>query len=38
MGLKDDAQDWTIKEQILEDKPTGLTLQFEFVPDDHDAP
>jgi len=38
MELKPDARDWTIKEQILEDPVTGLTFQFEAVPDDLDAP
>ncbi|MDE2103961.1 MAG: hypothetical protein KGL39_42385 [Patescibacteria group bacterium] len=33
MGIKQDARDWTIKEQIVDDKPSGLTLQFEVVPD-----
>ena len=33
MGLKDDACEWTIREQIVEDLPSGLTFQFEVVPD-----
>ena len=38
MGLKRDARDWKIKEQILEDPASGLTLQFERVDSDSDAP
>jgi len=38
MGLKDGAEDWTIKEQIVEDLASGLTLQFEYVPQDKGAP
>ncbi len=38
MGLKTDASNWMIKEQIIEDPVTGLTFQFESVPDDLDAP
>jgi len=33
MSLKPDGKLWTIKEQIIEDPVTGLTLQFEVVPD-----
>ena len=33
MALKPDAKDWTIKEQIIEDLPTGITLQFEVASD-----
>lgn len=33
MSLKDDAKDWTIKEQILEDPVSELTIQFEVMPD-----
>ena len=33
MGLKDEARDWTIKEQIIEDPVSGLTIQFEVMPD-----
>jgi hypothetical protein len=33
MGIKQDARDWTIKEQIVEDEASGLTIQFEVVPD-----
>jgi hypothetical protein len=33
MGLKDGAKDWTIKEQIIEDPVSGLTIQFEVMPD-----
>ena len=32
MGLKPDARDWTIKEQIIEDPVSGLTFQFEVPP------
>lgn len=32
MGLKPDASDWTIKEQIIEDPVSGLTFQFEVPP------
>ena len=32
MGIKDNAKDWTIKEQIIEDPVTGLTIQFEKIP------
>ena len=28
MAVKPNAQDWTIKEQIIEDPVTGLTFQF----------
>lgn len=38
MAIKQDAREWTIKEQILEDPASGLTFQFEVVPDDNDAP
>ena len=34
MAMKDDAGDWIIKEQIIEDPASGLILQFEVVPDD----
>ncbi len=37
MSLKPDGGTWSIKEQIVEDPATGLTLQFEVVPDS-DAP
>ena len=33
MGIKEDAQDWTVKEQIIEDLVSGLTLQFEVIPE-----
>ena len=33
MPLKPNARPWTIQEQIIEDAVTGLTLQFEVVPD-----
>ena len=38
MGMKQDGQTWTIKEQIIEDFASGLTLQFEVVPEDLEAP
>ncbi len=34
MALKPDAQPWTIREQIIEDPVSGLTIQFETMPDD----
>lgn len=34
----EDSRKWIISEQIVEDLPTGLTFQFEVVPNDHDAP
>ena len=33
MSTKQDARDWTIKEQIVEDLASGLTFQFEVIPD-----
>ncbi len=33
MALKDDGQVWSIREQIIEDPVSGLTLQFEVAPD-----
>ena len=38
MGLARDGKAWTIKEQIIEDLATGLTLEFEVVPEDLEAP
>ena len=38
MSLKDNAQSWTIKEQVFEDPSTGLTFQFEVVEDDAESP
>lgn len=35
MALKPDAQEWAIQEQIVEDPVSGLTFQFEVVPDPH---
>ena len=32
MPIKSDAEDWTIKEQNIEDRITGLTFQFEKLP------
>lgn len=37
MAVKPNAQVCMIKEQIIEDSVSGLTLQFEFKPDS-DAP
>ena len=37
MALKPDGEQWVIKEQIVEDLPTGLTFQFSVV-DDPDGP
>lgn len=31
--LRPNGKDWTIKEQIIEDIVTGITLQFEVAPD-----
>ena len=33
MAVKPNARDWTIKEQIIEDLVSGLTLQFEATPE-----
>lgn len=33
MAIKDGAKDWTVKEQIIEDPVSGLTIQFEVMPD-----
>jgi hypothetical protein len=33
VSVKDNARDWTVKEQIIEDA-SGLTIQFEVVPND----
>lgn len=33
MSLKPDAADWTIKEQVIEDPVSGLSIQFEVTPD-----
>ena len=33
MAVKPNAQDCRIREQIIEDRATGITLQFEVVPD-----
>lgn len=32
MAIKDGAKDWTVKEQIIEDPASGLTIQFEVMP------
>ncbi len=33
MSVKENAKAWTVKEQIIEDPVTGLTFQFEVMPD-----
>lgn len=33
MSIKPGGQNWIVKEQIVEDRATGLTFQFEVVPD-----
>ncbi len=33
MPVKPDGKPWTVKEQIIEDLVTGLTFQFEVMPD-----
>ena len=33
MSVKEDAKTWAVKEQIIEDPVSGLTFQFEVVPD-----
>jgi hypothetical protein len=33
MPVKPDGKPWTIREQIIEDRVTGLTFQFEIMPD-----
>ena len=38
MALRENARDWTVKEQILEDPASGLTFQFEVVEADSEAP
>lgn len=38
MSIRPNAREWTIREQIIEDPVTGLTIQFETVPDDADSP
>lgn len=32
MPIKPDGKPWTVKEQIIEDLVTGLTFQFEVMP------
>lgn len=32
MAAKPDGKEWTIREQIIEDRVTGLTFQFEVLP------
>lgn len=38
MAIKQDAREWTIKEQVVEDPASGLTFQFEIVEQDRGAP
>lgn len=33
MPVKPDGKPWTVKEQIIEDPVSGLTFQFEVMPD-----
>lgn len=33
MSLKPNGKPWTIREQIIDDPASGLTLQFEVMPD-----
>ena len=33
MPIKPNASDWTIKEQIVEDGVSGLSIQFKVMPD-----
>ena len=33
MAVKPDGKTWRVKEQIIEDRVTGLTYQFEVMPD-----
>ena len=33
MPLKPDAQNWTVLEQVIRDEMTGLSIQFEVMPD-----
>lgn len=33
MAARENARQWAIKEQIVEDPVSGLTLQFEVMPD-----
>lgn len=32
MNIKDDAKLWTVKEQIIDDPVSGLSIQFEVSP------
>jgi len=36
MSLKPDGIDWKITEQIVEDLVTGITIQFEVIPNSND--
>lgn len=33
MSVKPDGRAWTVREQIVEDPASGLTIQFEVMPD-----
>lgn len=33
MSVKSDAMSWSVPEQIVDDPPSGLTVQFEVAPD-----
>ena len=33
MALKPDGKPWTIREQVFTDRVSGLTFQFELMPD-----
>lgn len=33
MSLKPDAKRWEIREQVFEDPASGMTFQFEIMPD-----
>lgn len=33
MSIKPDAKWWSVREQIIEDPASGLTFQFEVMPD-----
>ncbi|MCH8822232.1 MAG: hypothetical protein IH984_01875 [Planctomycetes bacterium] len=38
MTMKSNAREWTIREQIINDPVSGLTIQFEKVPNDNESP
>jgi hypothetical protein len=33
MSVRENAKTWSVREQIVEDPVTGLTFQFEVMPD-----